>query len=320
MTDFKTYLVKRLGYIAVTLLLISFIVFAVTQLLPGNAAVLILGKHATNESIAALEQQLGLDDPWYVQYGNWLFDFVTGDWGRSYSNDKAVTAMVFPRLIRSAQLAAVTLSLVVLTGIPLGVLAAIKQDSVWDLLASTGGYIGVSFPEFVTGTLFLFLFAGPVFQVFPFGGYEPLRSGVVTWLKHLVLPSVTLTIILIAHVMRLTRSEVVEVLRSDYVRTARLKGLLESKVLFKHALRNGLLPTITLLALDVGYLLGSIVVVEEVFSYPGLGRLVVRVIQSRDLPVLQAAVMVIAVVYTFANLAADIVYTYLDPRIEYGEQ
>jgi len=320
MSDFRSYLIKRMGYIFLTLLLISFMVFAVTQLLPGNAAVLILGKYATNESVAAIEAQLGLNNPWYVQYVDWLVNFVTGDWGRSFVNDKPVMEMIYPRLIRSAQLAAVTLTLVIITGIPLGVLAAIKQDSGWDLLASAAGYLGVSFPEFVTGTVLLFLFAGPIFQVFPFGGYKPMSSGLITWAKHLVLPSITLTVILIAHVMRLTRSEVVEVLRSDYVRTARLKGLKESKVLFSHALRNGLLPTITLLALDVGYLLGSIVIVEEVFSYPGLGRLVVSVIQSRDLPVLQAAVMIIAVVYTFANLAADIVYTYLDPRIEYGEQ
>ena len=320
MPAFKTYLVKRLGYIAITLWLISLIIFGVTQLLPGNAAVMILGKHATEESIKALEQQLGLNRAWYVQYFDWLTGFITGNWGHSFVNDELVANMIIPRLIRSAQLAAVTLGLVILTGIPLGVLAAIKQDSEWDAFVSIGGYLGVSFPEFVTGTLLLTLFAGPVFQIFPFGGYVPPSEGVVPWLKHLALPAITLTVVLIAHVMRLTRSEMVEVLRSDYVRTARLKGLRESAVLFKHALRNGLLPTITLLALDVGYLLGSIVVVEEVFSYPGLGRLIVHVIHNRDLPVLQASVMIIAIVYTFANLAADILYTYLDPRIQYGEQ
>lgn len=320
MPAFKTYLAKRLGYIVITLWLISLIVYSVTQLLPGNAAVMILGKFATEESIKALEQQLGLNRAWYIQYADWLVGFVTGDWGHSYVNDELVADMIIPRLIRSAQLAAVTLALVVVTGIPLGVLAAIKQDSEWDVFVSIAGYLGVSLPEFVTGTLLLTLFAGPLFQVFPFGGYAPLSEGVITWLKHLALPAITLTVILIAHVMRLTRSEMVEVLRSDYVRTARLKGLRESAVLFKHALRNGLLPTITLLALDIGYLLGSIVVVEEVFSYPGLGRLIVHVIHNRDLPVLQASVMIIAIVYTFANLVADILYTYLDPRIQYGEQ
>ncbi len=320
MSAFSVYLVKRLGYIGVTLLLISLIVFGVTQLLPGNAAVMILGKQATQESVTAIEQQLGLNRPWYLQYTDWLVGFVTGDWGTSFTNQQSVMALIAPRLVRSAQLAAITTVLVTVTAIPLGVFAAIKQDSVWDLLTSAGGYVGVSFPEFVVGTALLALFAGPVFQIFPFGGYEPLSSGFVPWARHLVLPSVTLSIILTAHVMRLTRSEIVEVLREDYVRSARLKGLRESRVLSRHTLRNGLLPTITLLTLNVGYLLGSIVVVEEVFSFPGLGRLLVTSIQSRDLPVIQVAVMLIAIVYAFANLTADIMYTYLDPRIEYGEE
>ncbi|ADQ69034.1 ABC transporter permease [Halogeometricum borinquense] len=319
MAAFTVYLAKRFGYIGVTLILISLIVFGVTQLLPGNAAVMILGKQATSESIAAIEQQLGLNRPWYVQYLDWLGGFVTGNWGTSFANQQPVTAIIFPRLVRSAQLAIVTLTLVTVTAIPLGVLAAVKQDSIWDLLASVGGYVGVSLPEFVIGTLFITLFAGPVFQILPFGGYEPLSAGIVTWAKHMILPSVTLSIILTAHVMRLTRSEIVEVLREDYVRSARLKGLSELKVLTKHTLRNGLLPTITLLALNIGYLLGSIVIVEEVFTFPGLGRLLVRSIQTRNLPVLQASVMLIAIVYTVTNLAADIMYTYLDPRIEYGE-
>ncbi|MDG5775275.1 ABC transporter permease [Haloarculaceae archaeon H-GB2-1] len=320
MSDFRLYLFKRMGYIAVTLLIISFIVFAITQLLPGNAAVLILGKQATNESIAAVEQQLGLNKPWYVQYTDWLVGFVTGEWGNSYLNDASAMDVIIPRLIHSVQLAALTLVLVICVGIPLGVVAAMKEDSIQDLAVSSFGYLGVSFPEFITGMVLLTLFGGPILSIFPFGGYEPLQSGLIPWLKHLALPSLTLTIILIAHVMRLTRSELIEVLESDYVRTARLKGISEYRVLFFHALRNALLPTITLLALDVGYLLGSIVVVEEVFAFPGLGRLVVRAIQSRDIPVIQAVVMIIAIVYTFANLAADILYTYLDPRIEYGEQ
>ncbi|ELZ86912.1 ABC-type transport system permease protein (probable substrate dipeptides/oligopeptides) [Haloferax gibbonsii ATCC 33959] len=320
MSAFSAYLVKRMGYIGVTLLLISLIIFAITQLLPGNAAVMILGKQATEESIAAIEQQLGLNRAWYVQYFDWLVGFVTGDWGISFSNRQEVAKLIFPRLVRSAQLAAITSILVTVTAIPLGVLAAIKQDSIWDLLASAGGYVGVSLPEFVIGTAFIALFTGPVFQILPYGGYEPLSSGVVTWAKHLILPSVTLSIILTAHVMRLTRSEVVEVLRKDYVRSARLKGLSETKVISRHALRNGLLPTITLLTLNVGYLLGSIVVVEEVFTFPGLGRLLVRSIQARDLPVIQVTVMLLAIVYAFSNLTADVLYTYLDPRIEYGEE
>jgi len=319
MAEFKRYFVKRLVYIGITLLGISFIVFSITQLLPGNAATMILGKYATDASIRAVEQQLGLNQPWYIQYVDWLAGFVVGDWGQSFENNQAVTAVIAPRLVRSVILALFTISLVTVVGISLGVLAAVKRDSPSDVLVSGASYLGISFPEFVTGILLLVLFAGPIFEIFPFGGYASFSEGVIPWLEHLILPAVTLTFVLIAHVVRLTRSEMVEVLQSDYIRTARLKGMKERGVLLKHGLRNGLLPTITLLALDIGYLMGSIVIVEEVFSYPGLGRLVVNAIHARDLPVIQASIMIIAIVYTFANFGADIIYTYLDPRIEYGE-
>lgn len=319
MAGFKEYFVKRLVYIGFTLLGISLIVFGITQLLPGNAATMILGKFATEESIRALEQQLGLNQPWYIQYISWLTDFVTGNWGQSFENNRPVFEAIAGPLRRSAALALVTLVLVTVVGISLGVLAAVKKDSPSDVVVSGASYLGISFPEFVTGILLLVLFTGPVFDVLPFGGYASLEEGFIPWIKHLILPAVTLTFVLIAHVVRLTRSEMVDVLQSDYIRTARLKGMKEWSVLVKHGLRNGLLPTITLLALDIGYLLGSIVIVEEVFSYPGLGRLIVRSIQVRDLPVIQASIMIIAIVYTFANFGADIIYTYLDPRIDYGE-
>jgi len=319
MAEFRQYFIKRLSYIVATLFGISFIVFSITQLLPGDAATMILGKFATEESVQAVEQRLGLDQPWYIQYFDWITDFIVGDWGESFENNQAVTEVIAPRVIRSGILASLTLVLVTVIGISLGVLAAVRRDTLSDVAISGGSYLGISFPEFVTGILLLALFAGPIFNIFPSGGYTPIGEGIIPWIKNLILPAVTLTFVLIAHVVRLTRSEMVEVLQSDYVRTARLKGMREHLVLFKHGLRNGLLPTITLLALDVGYLMGSIVIVEEVFSFPGLGRLVVQAIQARDLPVIQASVMIIAVVYTFANFGADIIYTYLDPRIEYGE-
>lgn len=317
-TAFQRYLIKRLSYIAVTLLLVSFIVFAITQLLPGNAAVMILGEFATDQKIKALERQLGLNQPWYVQYVTWLTSVLTGEWGQSYILNQPIADIVWTRLVNSAQLAALTLLEVVLLGIPLGVLAAVERDTILDTLISAGSYLGISVPEFVTGTMLILLLGGPVFDVFPSSGYVPFGQDPVGWLTHLVLPSVTLTILLLAHVMRQTRSEMIETLQSEYVRTARLKGLSERSVIVKHALRNGLLPTITVLALDLGYLMGSIVVVEEVFAYPGLGRLIVFSIQNRDLPTLQITVLLVAATYTFANLAADLLYTYLDPRIDYG--
>ena len=319
MNAFRRYLLKRLGYIGVTLLVVSFIVFGVTQLLPGNAAVMILGQFATEAKIQALEQQLGLNRPWYVQYVTWLSGVLTGDWGQSYVMNQPLSDIIWTRLVHSTQLAFLTLVEVILIGIPLGVFAALERDTIYDSIISAMSYVGISVPEFVTGTMLILLFGGPVFNVFPSSDYVPLAQGVIPWLRHLALPSLTLTILLLAHVMRQTRSGMIETLQSEYVRTARLKGMSESSVIVKHALRNGLLPTITVLALDIGYLMGSIVVVEEVFAYPGLGRLIVFAIQNRDLPTLQIAVLIVAATYAFANLGADLVYTYLDPRIDYGE-
>lgn len=317
-TDFHLYLLKRLGFVGITLALVSTIVFGATQLLPGNAAVLILGKSATDQTVAALEQQLGLDKVWYVQYYNWVTGILTGDAGESLVLGKPVTDIVYPRFVRSLQLTVLTLLAVILVGIPLGVVSALKRNTWIDRSISGVSYVGVSIPEFVSGTLLILLFAGPVFGIFPTSGYTPITEGILPWAQHIILPVMTLTLLITAYVLRQTRNEMIEVLQSEYVRTARLKGLKERTVLVKHALRNGLLPTITVLALNFGWLMGSLVVVEEIFAYPGLGRAVVFAIQNRDIPLLQFLVLLIAAAYAFANLGADLMYSYLDPRINYG--
>lgn len=318
MNQFRFYIVKRLGYMLVTLWLVSLIVFAVTAVLPGNAAEMILGTHATPAKVEALEQSLGLSEPLHVQYLDWIVGFVTGNWGTSYHFGVPIAELIWTRLARTLQIAVFALLLLVVVAIPLGVIAAVYRDSPLDLSITSASYVGISVPEFVTGALLIMLFGGPVFDVFPVGGYAAPSEGIGTWLQHMVLPVVTVTVLLTAHIVRLTRSEMIETLRSDYVRTARLKGMGESGVLFKHGLRNGLLPTITLLALDIGYLMGSLVVIEEIFSFPGLGRLVVQAIQARDIPVLQDVILIVAITYTVANLVADLLYSYLDPRIDYG--
>ena len=317
-TNFHVYLAKRLGYIVLTLFLVTLVVFGATIALPGNAAVIILGKSASQESLQAMEQQLNLNQPVHVQYFSWLFGILTGNPGTSLALNKPVIDVVLPRFSRSLQLALATMVATIFIGIPLGIVSAVKRDSILDRSISSITYFGVSLPEFVTGTLLILLLGGPIFSVFPSSGYVPFSEGVVPWLSHFILPVVTLTVLLLAHIMRQTRSELIEVLQSEYVRSARLKGINERSVLLKHALRNGLLPTITVLALDFGWLIGSLVVVEEVFAYPGIGRLVVFAIQNRDIPLLQFLVVIIAAAYTFANLSADLLYGYLDPRIEYG--
>jgi len=318
MKSFQLYLIKRTTYIGLTLFLISFIIFAVTQLLPGNAAEMILGLHASEERIAAVEAQLGLDRPWYIQYIDWVTGVPTGDWGESFVYRKPVAEIVVPRFKNSVLLAGAAMVSVILIGIPLGIIAAYYQGKKQDITVTAVSYIGIGVPEFVTGTLLIYLFAGQVFNILPSGGYALLtQEGLVDWGRHMILPTATLTFLLIAHVMRQTRSEMIKVLQTDYVRSARLKGMAEKKVIIKHALRNGLLPTITVLALDIGYLMGSIVIVEEIFAYPGIGRLVVSAIQERDLPTLQICVLIIAATYAIANLVADLLYTYLNPEIEY---
>jgi peptide/nickel transport system permease protein len=297
---------------------VSVIIFLVTQALPGSAASMLLGPHSTEENIQYLEEQMGLDKPVYIQYLDWLFGLVTLSWGRSLIHNAPIVEVMAPRLIRSLELALVSLSLIVFLGIPLGVIAAIKANSIIDTFVTTSAYVGVSLPSFVTGILLIFILAGPTWNIFPSSGYVPRSQGIIPWLMHLALPALTLSIVGTAHTLRQTRTGMLEALSSEYVRTARLKGMKELDVVVKHAMRNGLIATVTVIALALGWLMGSIVVVEEVFAYPGLGRLLIQAIQSRDLPVVQFSVLIIAATYTVANLAADIIYTYLDPRIEYN--
>jgi peptide/nickel transport system permease protein len=312
-----SYVARRALSIALVLVLISLIVFVTIHVLPGSAATLILGEYATPESLRALEREMGLDRPFAVQYAAWIGGVVTGDWGYSLAMKQPVTAIIGLRLRNSALLAGFALLAVVLIAIPLGTFAALRRGRALDLAILTASYIGISVPEFVTGMVLILVLAGPSLHLFPTGDYAPLTAGLRTWLSHLVLPALTLTLVLIAHVLRQTRSGLVEVLQSAYVRTARLKGATERRVVVRHALRNGLLPAVTVIALDLGYLMGGIVVVEEVFAYPGMGRLILYAIQNRDVPLLQVSILIVAATYAFANFAADMAYAWLDPRIRY---
>lgn len=217
---------------------------------------------------------------------------------------------------RSAVLAVATLVVVCTIALPVGVLGALWRGTVFDLLLGLFAYLGASIPEFVTATLLLVLVAGAGWL--PAGGFTPLDEGLGEFVRHMILPVATLTLILLAHLSRQIRSEMGEVLASDYVRAARVKGLSPARIVLVHALRNALAPAVAVLSLDVGYLLGGILVVEEVFAWPGLGRLLIYAVQNRDLPVMQAATLVMAATYTLSNLAADIVIATLDPRVRYA--
>jgi peptide/nickel transport system permease protein len=313
------YLLKRVVYMIISIVVVTSAVFAITNIVPGNVANVILGTGATEERIAQVEAELGLDRPLYVQY----LDFVGGvlllDFGESLISGQPVGEIIWPRLIRTLQLATVAMIISIVTAIPLGIVAASKRDTIVDQLVTTGSYVGLSIPSFVSATLLLLLLTSPPLDLFPRGGYVPLREGVIPWLHHLLLPAIAMNTIILAYVLRQTRSSMVETLESEYIRTARLKGVAESRVLLGHAFRNGLLPTVTVLALNFGWMMGAVVIIEEIFAFPGIGEMIIQAIDSRDLPLLQAAILVPTVAFIIANFVADVVYTLLDPRITLGE-
>ncbi|NKJ36509.1 ABC transporter permease [Rhizobium sp. SG570] len=311
------YLIKRLLMIVYTLFVVSLVVFAITQVLPADAAVMMLGENATAQALDALRQQMGLNDPVWMQYLHWLTGILHGDFGQSLRTGQPVGPVMFEALGRSLLLACLSIGLMLVLAIPLGVIAAMRRGRLTDMLVSLVSYAGVSLPEFVTATVAVLLVSDWL-KWLPATGYVPLTENFLDGLAHLALPVCVISIILIAHVSRMVRSELVDVLHTDYIRAARLKGLSGSRVLFGHALRNALLPTITVVALDVGYLLGGIIVVEEIFAIPGIGRQLIVAIQTRDLPSIQAGVLLMAATYSIVNFAADLLYAWLDKRIQYG--
>jgi peptide/nickel transport system permease protein len=311
-----SWFVRRCLLIVYTLAVVSLVVFGITQVLPADAAVTLLGENASPEALAAVRLKLGLNDPVWLQYWHWFHGLLLGDFGTSMRTGQAVGPTMLLALSRSLLLALCSLMLMLAMALPLGILAALRRGGVVDLVSSVVSYLGVSLPEFVTATLLLIVLADRLHWL-PATGYVPLTEDVVDGLRHLALPVLTVSLILIAHVSRMVRSEMIDVLDSDYVRAARLKGLSPATVLFGHALRNALLPVITIVALDVGYLLGGIIVVEEIFALPGIGRQLIVAIETRDLPAIQAGALVMAATYAIANFLADIAYALIDKRIRY---
>ena len=296
----------------------SVLIFAIVHILPGNVAYAILGEYATPTAIAVLEDKLGLNAPLWLQYWHWLSGVLHGDFGLSLSMDRPAGPVIMDALGRSAILAGIAFVLVAALGIGLGVYAATHKGQASDRALAFAQFLFIAVPDFFTGLLAILLFAAWLHWL-PATGYVPIaEAGLREWLAHLVLPVAVLTLGLTAHVSRLTRSSMLEVLESRYILAARAKGLPERLVLRRHALPNALPPTITILAIDAGILIGGIVVVETVFAYPGLGRLLVFAIEHRDLPMLQAGILIVTAIYAVANLVADIAYALLNPRIRYA--
>lgn len=293
----------------------SVLIFAVVHILPGNVAYTVLGEFATPDAIARLEQQLGLHDPLWLQYWRWLSGMLHGNLGQSLSMSRPAWPVIADALGRSALLAGISFVLVSLLGIGMGVHAATHRGRPSDNAATLMQFVFIAIPDFFWGILCIVVFAAWL-RWLPAAGYAPLSStGVLDWAAHLVLPVLVLSLGLVAHVSRLTRSSMLDVLSSRYVLAARARGFSGPRVLWRHALPNGLLPAITILAVDLGILIGGVVVIESVFAYPGLGRMLIFAIEQHDLPLLQAGMMVLTAIYALANLIADLLYALFNPRL-----
>lgn len=307
---------RRVGFVLLTVFLSSVIIFTATQILPGDVAGMVLGRFASDEAKQALRHELGLDRPLVVQYTSWLGDFVQGDWGDSISTKTEVRPLVFERLRASAVLGGVAFLFYVPTGILLGLIAALRRNTWIDQTISVGSLAFIGLPEFVSAVILISIFSIQL-------GWLPSQStidpgtGFIESFPKLILPAITVALTSLAYIVRMTRSSTVDVLQTDYVRTANLKGLPPHRVLFTHVLRNSLLPTVTVVAIGIGWLLGGLIITESVFAYPGIGRLMLFAIQRRDLPLIQATALLIVLIYSLSNLIADILYAVLNPRIRY---
>lgn len=301
------YIIKRLALLLPVLIGVSFIVFTIMYFTPGDPAQIILGENATEEALANLREEMGLNDSFFVQYSRFIINAVQGDFGRSYQSNRVVFDEIFSRFPATLQLAGIGVLLSVLIGIPVGVISATKQYSFFDNTSMVLALIGVSMPNFWQGLMLIMLFSVWL-GILPSGGYGD-------W-TYFILPAITLGTSSAGSIARMTRSSMLEVIRQDYIRTARAKGVLEKNVVYKHALKNALIPIITVVGLQFGYLLGGAVLTETVFSWPGIGRLLVDSIKQKDTPMVQGLVVFIAVTFSIVNLCIDILYSYVDPRIK----
>ncbi|MGD2076807.1 MAG: ABC transporter permease [Chloroflexota bacterium] len=311
------YIAQRLLTAIVVLLGVTFAVFLIIQLVPGDPARVILGVQANEENVAAIRERLGLNEPFLVQYGSWLGNAVQGDLGKSLITGQEVTPQIINRLPATLQLAAAALIIGLIIAIPAGIISALKPGSKIDVIASVTSQIGVAIPDFWMGIMLILLFSLTL-GVLPARGYTPIQESFSDWLSHIILPAVTLGIISGAVQTRFVRSAMLEVLNENYIRTGHAKGLPERRVIMGHALPNAMITIVTIVGLQITALLSAVVVVEVVFGWPGLGRLALDAVLDRDYPLLQGTVLTMAILLTMVNLGVDLLYFVLDPRIEYA--
>ena len=308
------YLTRRISLIIITLLVVSMAIFTVTEILPGDVAKMMLKQNATEEALAKIREDLDLYRSAYQRYGSWIWGAVQGDFGNSYVMQEPIADILPRRIYHSLILAVFALVVGVPAAVAAGVWAGIRPDRWGDRIVSVVSLVGISLPEFVTGVILMLVLAS-TFHLLPpssimLPGESPLNRPLI-----LIMPTLTLMAVLFGYIMRMTRANVIEVMQTPYVRTAVLKGLPMRRVLLKHVLPNSMLPTISIVAMNFGWMLGGLIIVENVFAYPGLGQLLLFSIKNRDVPLLEALSLIIAATYALSNLLADLSYAALDPRV-----
>lgn len=309
-----SFLLNRLVSIAFTLVLISMITFGVTTILPGDVAMMIMGTQSNPEALAGLRQSLGLNDPLVVQYGRWIAGILTGNWGDSLIFKVPITELLGQKIRSSALIVVMSMAIALAAAVPLGVWAAVHRNKWQDTLSSSTALLGVSLPDFFWGIMMILLFARGLGWL-PSSGVADPATDFGGALRYALLPSLALGLGLMAHLTRMTRSTMMGILNQEFVRVARAKGLSERVVVWRYALANAIGPVMTIAGLQVGYLFGSIIVVETLFNYTGMGWLTYQALLNRDVPLIQATVFVIAAVVMLVNLLVDLLYVLVDPRI-----
>ncbi|MCM3540480.1 ABC transporter permease [Priestia endophytica] len=333
-----TYIIRRLLMLVPVLVGLSLIVFFMIRAIPGNPAQVILGQLATKEAIDSLTKELGLNEPWYTQYFHYIGNLLTGDLGESLRTKNPISEELWPYLTATLELSLVAIIIAIVVGVNAGIISAWFQNSWFDYSAMLLALIGVSMPIFWLGLMEQWLFAIQ-WDILPTVGREDIRNPIDSitglyiidtlvqgkWdqfavvIKHLALPSVALATIPMAIIARITRSSMLEVMRSDFIRTARAKGLRMFWVVYRHSLKNAVIPILTVIGLQFGVLLGGAILTETIFSWPGIGRYIYEAIGYRDYPVIQSGILIIALLFVCINLIVDLLYTVIDPRIKYNK-
>jgi peptide/nickel transport system permease protein len=311
-----SYIIRRIVATVPVMVVVALFVFSLLYIAPGDPAAVIAGDQATPDDVARIRMSLGLDRPFLIRFGEWFWQILHGDLGTSIFTNLPVAAMIAQRAEPTLSLMAVTLTLAVCVAVPIGVVAAWRADSLIDRAIMAFAVLGFSVPVFVVGYLLAYVFALEL-DWLPVQGYTPISEGLWPWFQNLILPAIALGCVYIALIARITRAAMLEVLQQDFIRTARAKGVGQTGILFVHALKNAAVPIVTVIGIGVALLIGGAVVTETVFAIPGIGRLTVDAILRRDYPVIQGVVLMFSFLYVLVNLAIDLLYTVLDPRIRY---